>query len=376
MQHALITVFMMFAVGISPYGMSVAEAFFTPHPIENYERGIQKLTTYQGDTRNLEEAQNIFIQIIEKHPSSPFGYLGMSKLKILEGYRYDQHYNIKIIMDEAMPMALKAMRTGPTIDFVQDHYDHFEKILQNNDKNQERVRELLFLYPERSETYSTLADYLCDQGDFEKALEYYKVALRFSTDDEAKLKVLQRIAQIYSQELPDATLAIEYWEAALIIKNNLAAAWESLGIAYLKLQRYDLGLENFKKAFAVFHTPQLSARIWETKGLLYQEQGEMDSAIEAIRRAIDENSQNTSLHKQLGKLYYSKNDFKSAYQYFQIAISVGSKDPDVFYFAGRCAHALGEEATATNYYSQYLQLKNEGQEAEWIRQNIPELSHL
>jgi len=375
MQHALKTIVFTVVLGLAPAGIPPAQAFFTPHPLQSYDEGLKQLNAYHGDVQALREAQKIFTHIIEKHPDSPFGYLGMSQLKVIEAYRYGERYNIKMITDEAMPMALKAMRTGPTLDMVHFNYDRFEKIYKDNDENQDYVRRLLFLFPERAETYITLGNYLSDQGDFDKALEYYKISLRFAATDDLKLKAIQRIARVYSHELYDPKSAVEYYETALEINQNLPAVWEALGEVYLQLQSYDLSIQNFQKAYKVFKTPQLQSLISQAKSLLYEQSGDLDLAISVITAVLGDNSQNTSLHRQLGNLYYKKNDFRNAYHHFQKVINAGAGDADAFYFAGRSAHSLGEDEQAKDYYSKYLHMKSEGEEAEWIRENIPDLSH-
>jgi tetratricopeptide (TPR) repeat protein len=375
MQRALITIFIFIVLGLTPAGTPPAQAFFTPHPLQNYEKGLHELNAYQGDIKSLQNAQQTFTQIIEKHPNSPFGYLGMSQLKTIEAYSGGQRYNIKMITDEAMPMALKAMRTGPTLNMVHYNYDRFEKIFKDNDDNQDYVRRLLFLFPERAETYLSLGNYLTDQGDYEKALEYYKVSLRFAATDEVKLKAVQRIAHIYLKDLSDAHNAVEYYETALSLNGQLPAVWESLGEAYFQLQRYDLSMQNFQKAFDVFKTPQLQTWLLQAKSLMHEQSGDLDLAISVITSVLGDNNQNTSLHRQLANLYYKKSDFKNAYYHFQKVIEAGVADADTFYFAGRSAHSLGQEQQARDYYSQYLHLKSDGVEAEWIRQNIPDLSH-
>jgi len=374
-QRALITISVFLVLGLIPAGTPPAQAFLTPHPLQNYEEGLKQLDTYHGDTQSLREAQKTFTKIIEKHPNSPFGYLGMSQLKTIEAYRYGQRYNIKMINDEAMPMALKAMRMGPTLNLVHYNYDRFEKIFKDNDDNQDHVRRLLFLFPERAETYITLGNYLMDQGNFDKALEYFKVSLNFAGTDEIKLKAVQRIANLYLKDLADAQNAVEYYETALSINGKMPAVWESLGEAYLQLQRYDLSVQNFQKAFDVFKTPRLQTWLLEAKSLLHEQNGELDLAISVITNVLGDNKQNTSLHRQLGNLYYRKNDYNNAYHHFQKVIEAGADDAEAFYFAGRSAHSLGHDAQAKDYYSRFLHLKSEGKEAEWIRQNIPDLSH-
>ncbi len=375
MKRLLLIISFSFISGAVIMPVPSAHAFLSPHPLKVYEKGLNQLTAYRGNDQDIREAEALFNQLIDRYPESPFGYLGMSQAKILEAYRCDHQYNMKIINAEALPLALKAMHVGPTLNMVQDNYDRFEKIIEDNEEHQDHVRRLLFLFPEKAETYISLGNYFLSQGDFLKAAEYYKVSLNLSESDDIKLKALQHIAWVYHKGLDNPSMAVPYYEAALKIQGNLPSVYEGLGEVFLELNQYGESLENFKKVPAIFETPILRSHIWEAQGFLYEQQGRTDLAIDAVERALKDNDQNTSLHYQLGNLYYKKEDFEKAYQQFSEVIESGASEPSAFYFAGRSAHSLGQDDVARDYYSRYLQLKSDGQEAEWIRQNIPDLSH-
>ncbi len=220
MRHALRTFLAILFFGLFLWKTPLAQAYLTAHPFEDYSQAMALLKTYHGDPKVIEQVKQTFARLIDKHPSSPFGYLGMSQLNIIEAYRCGQHYNIKMITQQAMPMALKAMHYGPTLSIVHDNYGRFENIFKLNDERQDEVKRLLTFYPQKPQTYFAFAEYLSDQGDFEKSVEYYKISLRFANDDAGKLKALKRIAQIYSDELQDAQLAREYLQEALAINPN------------------------------------------------------------------------------------------------------------------------------------------------------------
>lgn len=374
MKKLLLIILFLFVLGGILLFPPAAQAFLTPHPIKVYDKGTQILAAYHGDDEQLVYAEELFASLIEKHPDSPLGYLGFSHVKLIEAYQYGQRYNMKIISEEALPMALKAMRLGPTLNIVHDHYDRFEGIMKGNDDHQEEVRQMLLSFPENPETYLKLGNYLNDQADYPKALEYYKIALKFAGDDDLRLKAIQRIAWTYLTHLSDPAQAVEYWQQALKIHQDSPAFNEYLGMAYFQLNEYALSVENLSKAAQLFNSPNLQAQLMQAQGFLYKQEGKTDLAIEAIEKALSLNSQNTALHYQLGILYYGKKDFKNAYQHFRDVIEAGLSDAQTLYWAGRSASLLGQEDIAKEYYQQYLELQGDGVEADWIRQNIPDLS--
>ena len=100
----------------------------------------------------------------------------------------------------------------------------------------------------------------------------------------------------------------------------------------------------------------------------------MNEAIDFLERASAMSQENIDLLFKLGNLYYQLSNFDNAYRHFKAVISLKPLDPYAYYFAGRSADSLGETDLARQHYQKYLKLNNSSQEAQWIRNNIPELN--
>lgn len=212
-------------------------AIHEPHPQELYARGLEILKTYRGNTAHLKAAQDIFQRLVEKYPDSPFGYLGMSRAKIIEAYRSGNHYNMVIIGEEALPLTFQAMRTGPTLRDVQENFDLLGRILKHHDDNQEQARQLLLQFPDHPQTYFHLGALFSDQGELEKSLEYYKMVLSLAPEEELRLQTLLRIGYLYLEEFKRPADAIEYFQEASNLRGDAAAVHEYLGRAYYSAGR-------------------------------------------------------------------------------------------------------------------------------------------
>lgn len=99
----------------------------SPHPVQVYERGQHYLNAYRGDINDLVKAQDLYLRLVEKYPNSPFGYLGLSQLYRIDAHLGDEHYDMQIIRERALPFALKALKLGPSIKAVHENYDFFEQ---------------------------------------------------------------------------------------------------------------------------------------------------------------------------------------------------------------------------------------------------------
>lgn len=106
-------------------------AFVSPHPVQLYEKGQGYIDHYQGDKQPLIQAQNVFLELINKYPNSPFGYLGMSQIYRIDAYLGQENYDLELIRERALPFALKALRLGPSIQEVHENYAFFEQFFKN-----------------------------------------------------------------------------------------------------------------------------------------------------------------------------------------------------------------------------------------------------
>ncbi|HRZ40598.1 MAG TPA: hypothetical protein P5246_06280 [Candidatus Omnitrophota bacterium] len=100
----------------------------SPHPIELYERGIEQLNSTARNVRASTATQEVFLSLIKKFPYSPLGYLGMSYCYRHDAYVGAQRYDIEFLKNNAYPLALKALRLGPSIRAVHENYAFFQEL--------------------------------------------------------------------------------------------------------------------------------------------------------------------------------------------------------------------------------------------------------
>jgi tetratricopeptide (TPR) repeat protein len=350
------------------------EPSVTSHPIKLYEKGDRLLQTYQGNSQDLKQAKIIFTQLMEKFPDSPFGYLGMSRLYTIDAYMYGSHYNMSKIREQALPYAVRALELGPSMEETHDNYSVFELIFEQYADHQKETQERLSHSPDDPETYFMVADFIRDQGEFQKAIEYYEVALRMEPRDDLRLKLLQRIGLLYLNELDMPSKAAEFYEEAIKIREDMPVLYEQLGVAYLQMHQYQLSVEKLTKSLQYIRTILPEYHLMQAKGLWLEEQGKIQEAIEHLEKASTIKNPDEDLHYSLGSLYFKLAQYEDAFSHFKTVIDMMPQDPQAYYFAGRSAQSLGQSDLARGYYEKYLQFKTDGQEAEWIRANLPELS--
>lgn len=351
-----------------------AFALKSKHPVETYEQGVKILDSYRGDPAVLYEAQAIFTGLIKKFPDSPYGYLGMSRAQKIQAYLYDNRYRMSQIRDEVLPFAIKALELGPSIRDVHEHYSLLEKIYEDFYSNQKDAQNALLSFPERAETFLLIGMFFGDQGEKEKALEFYKGALDLNPSTAVHLQILERMGLLYLKDFQQPEEALTYFQQAIEIAPDSPVMKESAGIAYLKMKNYRQAIQHLIKAMDVLANDYTQYYLLQAQAFLAEEEGKVAEAIKFLEAALRQDKHNIALHFKLGNFYYTLAKYENAYTHFMEVISLEPKNSGAYYFAGRSASSLGETDTALNYYKQYLQLNADSEEAAWIRKNVPELS--
>ena len=351
-----------------------AFALLSAHPSELYDRGVRILDSYRGDPSALYEAQKCFADLIQKYPDSPYGYLGMSRVQKINAYLYDNRYNMSKIRDEVLPFAIKALELGPSIRDVHEHYSALENIYENFYTNQKEAQQALLAFPDRADTYLIIGMFFGDQGEHEKAVEFYKAALEMEPSADLSLRILKRIGLLYLNNFKQTDKAVEYFQQAMAISPNSAINNENMGRAYLEMKNYRRAIDRLTKAMNALPNSYTEYHLLQAKALLAEEQGKVKDAISLFESALIHNKHNIPLHFKLGNLYYNLANYEKAYPHFMRVINLEPQNPGAYYFAGRSAYSLGETDTAINYYKRYLQLDADSEEAAWIRKNVPEFS--
>lgn len=218
--------------------------------------------------------------------------------------------------------------------------------------------------------YSNIGVIYYDQGDDAKALENYLSALKYSElsgDSLRTLTTLNNIGGVYSQKSATQDKALEYYLKALPISeqlgrsNELGAiavnigsiyiqkndykgakiyfdkalraygdaegslnAYNAIGDLYLKEGKYELALENNRKAFEL--AKKLNVKISKVQSLrglgnVFSKQGAYEKAIDYYKQAetfaleIHANNELKDLYEQMAITYQKFGDYKNAFAY-------------------------------------------------------------
>ncbi len=141
--------------------------------------------------------------------------------------------------------------------------------------------------------------------------------------------------------------AIDYYREALKKRPQEATLWNKIGLAELRLARYDDAEKTFKKALKIDkHFPDATGNL----GATYYLQKEYGKAVKMCRRAIKLRPDMASFHSNLANAYFSRKDYDKAVREFARALEL---DPDILERRGSTgiqAQVIGAEDRARYDY--------------------------
>ncbi|WP_339071662.1 tetratricopeptide repeat protein [Chitinophaga sp. 180180018-3] len=162
--------------------------------------------------------------------------------------------------------------------------------------------------------------------------------------------VLQELAE---QEVAagNLTAAENLYQTAAYTDND-ADSWARLGNFYYRQQRWQDAITQYQKAISLNDEEPV---YYDNLGLAYIALDKQDEAIEAFQKAADlsENEPNGQYLNQLGKLYYDRNDYTKAVEYF---IEASRKEPQEKVYLENICNAYEKAGRKDEAEQAYLQL--------------------
>ncbi len=170
--------------------------------------------------------------------------------------------------------------------------------------------------PARAEYYFELAEAWRDAGRLEKALPYYREAVRRNP--------------------------------------KFAAGLQKLGSALRRAGQYSEAVEALKRAISV--QPELAAT-WHELGLTYRAMGQKPAAIAALQKAVELNPDFSEAHNNLGIIWFADGEQARAESAFREAILIQPSYADAHGNLGILLSAAGDLDQAADHFRTSLRLR-------------------
>ena len=219
---------------------------------------------------NLQDAENLYNEILKKNPNHFDTIYNLSKLlaqtkrfslaktllykatKLKPDYA-KAHNNLGIILtklredQKAITSFKKAIQIQPT--YADAHYNLGIVMQELGDHRKAIVyyEKAIQLRPDYAKAYNNLGIVMQELGDHRKAIVYYEKAIQIQPDYS---DVHYNLGRIF-QELGENKKAIIYYEKVINLKPDYAKAYNNLGVVYQEMGEHLKAINVYKKAITV-----------------------------------------------------------------------------------------------------------------------------
>jgi superkiller protein 3 len=138
------------------------------------------------------------------------------------------------------------------------------------------------------------------------------------------------------------TKAIECFNKAIKLDANSTSAYYNLAICYMKIDKTDLAIENFKKGNDIYPDYKSCINI----GALYANQSMYDEAIKYLEQAKSFKEKDAALFHNLGIIYDNKGEHQKAIENFEKVLELDPKNKKAYYNIGIIYQHLGKNELA------------------------------
>jgi tetratricopeptide (TPR) repeat protein len=122
--------------------------------------------------------------------------------------------------------------------------------------------------------------------------------------------------------------------------------WLNLGIAQQKTGEYNEAIESFQKAVVIEDD---LAEAWLSMGLIYYEIKEFELAEECYLSALSNNEDDPKIWNNLGVLYFSERNFEDARSCFERSVSILPQYHDALVNLRDTCRELGDFRAAAEF---------------------------
>ncbi len=201
------------------------------------------------------------------------------------------------------------------------------------------------LNPDYAGPHNNIGLIYMDMGNYKKAEQAFKTALRKGSEVEARVN----LAQFYM-------LQDEYEKAESILREiyrprRTDSVYVALGNIYSHKGRPDKAIGYFEKAIDL--NPHNTTALYNLANI-YLREGNAQTAVQLYERALDINPDFVQVYINMGVSLYEVEDYEKAAQSFEKALKLGARTPAVYRNLANAYQALGEYEKAAEFHKKSL----------------------
>jgi len=237
---------------------------------------------------------------------------------------------IRLKPDDLQPHYVLALIYSTQKDFNQA-VSEYELILKHFSK----------VDPQNAEIYGYLGQLYYSQGNFDKAIEQFKMILSL---DPQNAEVMYLLGSLYS-EIGDPKLAIEFFQKSIQVDPEHENSLNSLGYVYAEEGTHlDEAVELIKRALEI--SPNNGAYL-DSLGWAYFKKGMYAEALELLKRAGNL-IEDPVIYDHLGDVYLKINEIELAQKYWELSLKLSPNQKQILTKLDNLKSQQNKEATLSH----------------------------
>lgn len=202
--------------------------------------------------------------------------------------------------------------------------------------------------PYYANTYYGIANFHYNRANYDSAIMYYYYCTRLDTGD---AKSYYWLGKSYSMK-KDGDDALYYYLEATKHDTTYSAAWNAIGNVYYNKEEYDKAKLYYSMA-VINDTAEVS--YWSNLGKAYQYSDSTDLAFSIYtNKVLRIDSTYATAYIQIGNLFYDKEEYGTAADYYRKALHFDSASVTALYNMGLIADNSHHYDSSVYYYRQVL----------------------
>jgi tetratricopeptide (TPR) repeat protein len=305
--------------------------------------------SYEVDTDDLDAAEKAYKLVLAEEEKSNDALRGLDRIYSRQG-RFQE---LLSVLEREEALAVTARQKITLLERIAGIWD--EEFL-NHEESARALQRVLALDPTRGDAARELGRHYRALERFVELSNLYQSQIDKSSDDKLRLESSLALGRLLASELSAPQRAIEAYELALTLEPGHKAALDALATLRATAGDSESALDAIEELAAAAKTPKERADQYQRAAQLFEQQGDLDSAITQLKRAIDAFPEDGAARGKLKNKYVVMGNFAGVVELLDEELEGAKGDLQRAKLAGQIAVLCQQKLQDTERASSMAQL--------------------
>lgn len=276
-------------------------------------------------------AEKLYQRVLQQQPDQVDALHGLGILALQQGRP-----------EVAIVSLQQAVELRPDHAFAHVHLAHALRGTQQTEAAILHYQRALSLNPQLAEVHLDLGNVFLERGQVQQAIDAYNQAIAVNSH----LPQAHYSLGMAHQEQGKFEAAVQHYQQAIALHPDYLEAHNNLGNLLLNQHRAPQAIRHFKRAIALVEqagfAPAQAAGPHANLARALEQTGDIDTAVQHYRKALQFQPHFPEVHNNLGDLYRDQNQMPEAIAHYERAIALQPELPEAHSNLGMALLRIGE----------------------------------